>query len=511
VAGVTLDQLIGSSSAGASGNPPPVFDVTDYGAAPNGSDCTVAFMKAIAAAQGAPSNPNGLATVYVPAGTFAFTTPTPVDLAATIQIHGTVPINLIGSSSAESSLVQHVPGQALISVQVDGSTVQQLTLDCQTFEGGSCLGVSANNTLLKNATILGSRARKQFTLYYKGPLGATQSNPTFNTGNQVIDCVVNDEICDDGFSFSYQQNATISGITHFGSRLALYVCSDVTITDYTYTPNLFCNFDRITTNGFYVTPPSTNITFTNFTTNGQAGIIDGDRQQRQSSNISFTGLVMTAAAGAVPGNRMEIGNVQGLTIDSSDFTGGQMYFDAPVVTTPGAVTGSFDVVVSNTTIPAVRFAQPAGVKVQMQFNDCTFPALKIGGVPSQTFRNLSPGPTTVSIDGGTFDNQSGGFESGTTTTYTATKIAPINTALPTISGGASPGVGTVLKATDGSWIGDTPTYTQQWYRSGTLIPGATGLTYTVVSADTGQTLTITVTATNTTGTSTATSAGVAVP
>jgi hypothetical protein len=84
--------------------------------------------------------------------------------------------------------------------------------------------------------------------------------------------------------------------------------------------------------------------------------------------------------------------------------------------------------------------------------------------------------------------------------------APVNSALPAISGTAR--VGSTLTATDGTWSG-SPTFTRRWQRCGTTcadIAGATGSTYLLVAADAGQKLQVVVTATNSAGSATATSA-----
>ena len=89
--------------------------------------------------------------------------------------------------------------------------------------------------------------------------------------------------------------------------------------------------------------------------------------------------------------------------------------------------------------------------------------------------------------------------SAPTSVVTTTSI-PVNTAIPTISG--APQVGRTLTATNGTWTNSPASFTYQWNRAGTPIPGATASTYIPAAADVGNTLTISVTATNGSGPST---------
>jgi hypothetical protein len=82
-------------------------------------------------------------------------------------------------------------------------------------------------------------------------------------------------------------------------------------------------------------------------------------------------------------------------------------------------------------------------------------------------------------------------------------IAPSNTVAPVISGTSV--VGQTLSSTTGTWTGTpTPTYSYQWKRGATNI-GTNSSTYTLVSADAGQSITCIVTATNAGGSTNATS------
>jgi hypothetical protein len=92
--------------------------------------------------------------------------------------------------------------------------------------------------------------------------------------------------------------------------------------------------------------------------------------------------------------------------------------------------------------------------------------------------------------------------------------APASTSLPTISG--TPAEGQTLSSSTGTWSGSPTSYGYQWQRcdlNGAAcapVTGATASTYSVTSADVGDTLRVTVTATNASGSASATSVATAV-
>ena len=76
-----------------------------------------------------------------------------------------------------------------------------------------------------------------------------------------------------------------------------------------------------------------------------------------------------------------------------------------------------------------------------------------------------------------------------------TFTAPVNTVAPAITGTAQEGQ--TLTSSTGTWTGNpTPTYSYQWKRNGSNIGSATNSTYTLVTADVGQSIKCMVTATN---------------
>lgn len=367
VAGVVAPGVaaLGTHAAAAA----PVFNVATYGAVGDGAhESTDAFAAAIAAAQAA-----GGGEVYVPAGTYEFDKPSPGGpYGASVRLHGTVPVSLVGAGAGTTALVQHNPAQPLISMQADGSSVIGLTLDTAAYRGGTVVGVQANNTLLQGDVIHGSD--QAFALYYRGPAAASRTSVAYNTGNRVLDDVVTDDISNDGFSFSFQRNATISNITYTGSRLAIYLDSYVTVNGFSYTPGP----QQSAKDGFYVTSPSDHITINGFTSSGSGGIVGGPVDKNWSSAISIGQERLTA-----PGGHLQIGNARGVSVTGSTFPAG----DAIVVNGPSGA----NLTVSGSTVAAVRFSGPSTASVVATFVNDTFPTTLLNGRPFPAFRcNTSP-------------------------------------------------------------------------------------------------------------------------
>lgn len=281
----------------------PTFDVTAYGANGNGfADNTAAFARAITAAQS-----RGGGIVFIPPGRYVFSgekAPNP----ASILIKGAVAITLQGAGRDATSLIEAIPDRGLLSVFSDHTVVADLTLDTQTNGGGAAIFLRANHTSLLRTRVLGGP--HHFAIYYAGPATATHAVPTYNVGNTVDDLVLNDLVCDDGFSWSFQEDSSISNVVHTGSRLALYVDVSTTVTNYQYTPGQQQCAAR---NGFWLTPPANDITIVNFVSSGEGGKIGvtgpGDLG-RVANNVTIRGLTLTGT-----GDQVAIGNVQNLVLD----------------------------------------------------------------------------------------------------------------------------------------------------------------------------------------------------
>jgi hypothetical protein len=139
----------------------------------------------------------------------------------------------------------------------------------------------------------------------------------------------------------------------------------------------------------------------------------------------------------------------------------------------------------------------------------------ISGATGTTYTLTSPDVGKVIKLTVTATNGVGNTSADAATTAVVAGIAPVNTAVPTVTGTAQDTH--QLTAGTGTWTGSTPiTYSYQWKRCDgagancTDISGATGSTYMVVSADVGATVVVSVTASNGAGSASASTVATAV-
>ena len=128
--------------------------------------------------------------------------------------------------------------------------------------------------------------------------------------------------------------------------------------------------------------------------------------------------------------------------------------------------------------------------------------------PRGVDRVTPPASTGTGGSGGSGGTGGSGGSGGTG--GTGASPPPADAVAPAISGEAR--AGGQLTCPQGSWTNGPTSFAYQWSFDGTPIPGASGSTYTVPTADEGLMLTCTVTATGPGGTGApATSAGASVP
>ena len=444
------------------------FNVLSYGADPSGAnDSGRAIQKAIDAAQNAGAG----SIVYVPTGTYSLlwqpcgNDSEVVNPGAPIVIHG---------DGATASVLVEGRGKDALHINTDGTQVDNIGVVTQSglsqypqvsTSARSALLVSASNTLVQHVAITGGA---WYAVYYPGPPGASATAGLYDTGNQFLDSTVSDQWTLDGFSFSFQQGGLIKNVTHTGSRLAIYICNNVEVDNYTYHQGpQHTKPGGGGTQGFWITPPSNNITINGFTTDGNGGVVGANTGGAYSTNVSITNLVFTGSQA-----HMTIGEVRGLTLDGCNFNGNnEMRFK-----TYSQATG---VEVKNCTLGPVRFGQPGSVSAQ--FNNDTFTTFT--PVPQQgpqTFWNTNAGPTDFTVNGGTFQNCAGGFFRGTATTFAVNNLSgyPCNAGdsapVPSFTVTPASGPAPLQVSADGSASTDTNSTPIAWYQfnwgDGTVSP-----------------------------------------
>lgn len=117
----------------------------------------------------------------------------------------------------------------------------------------------------------------------------------------------------------------------------------------------------------------------------------------------------------------------------------------------------------------------------------------------------SGGSATVPIT-----NECGGSPATAIVSYNTRSITAMVAGAPAAVAGQTPQIaggttlGDTLTSSTGAWTGGpAPTYSYQWLANGSAIAGATGSSYTLTSAEVGQTITLAVTASNAYGNATA--------
>jgi hypothetical protein len=193
-------------------------------------------------------------------------------------------------------------------------------------------------------------------------------------------------------------------------------------------------------------------------------------------------------------------------------------------------TGSATAAPANTAVPAISGTATQGQTLSTSngtwtnspssyayhWEDCSSSGgscTSISGATSSSY-TLASGDVNHTVRAVVTASNAGGSTSATSAQTALVSspppAAPVNTALPTISGTATQGQ--TLSTSNGTWSGSPTGYAYQWQdcnssgASCTNVSGATSSSYTLTSADVGQTMRIVVTAANTAGSMAATSA-----
>jgi hypothetical protein len=256
----------------------------------------------------------GGGTVYLEAGTYEFDSTKPV------VIKGTVPVTIAGAGRTTTTVMETAgPNANVILDKVPGVTVNGITFNGSAVHGGAgTVTVETTHSTIENCRIIGGPLTKWPLRFAGGEGKASPLHPSYMGNNTVDNLILSDDAPepDDGLDFSFQENGTITDVQLSGSRLGLYVDNNVTVTDFTYTPNPADPFGDY---GYFIGAPGNNITITDFTTSGNGGVVGsiskadrvaGDRTV--STNITIVGERMLSHSGT-----FYLGDVRGLTVRDS--------------------------------------------------------------------------------------------------------------------------------------------------------------------------------------------------
>ncbi len=275
------------------------FNVARYGASTKSNNNLQAIQSAINAAQ----NNNGV--VYIPDGTY--------NVYGTLSIHNAITVE--GEDRTATILMETKTAADLIDARTNHTSIRNITLNTQQYDGGHTFGTNGSYTTLMDMTVLSGHQPGHFNLYFAGPPNARVQAPVYSQGNTIENIVDNEQICDDGISWSFQQNGTIANVVETGSRLALFIDRGDTINNLTFYPGPYQQTNcRSDITGFWITPPSENITINNFTTYAMGGKLTASSQNRFSSNITINNETMLKT-----GYNISIGDVKNMTIKNSSF------------------------------------------------------------------------------------------------------------------------------------------------------------------------------------------------
>lgn len=144
-------------------------------------------------------------------------------------------VNLIGEDKNCTKLIQTNPNSDSIGVhKVSNVIVENLTIDNSANGNSAFSEGNSNNVMLENCILYGQDTNN-FTVYFAGkdyptsisenPVKGLENNDLDN-GNQMINNTIYSKFTGDGVSFSCQSNGSVINNKVYGTRIAMYICSN---------------------------------------------------------------------------------------------------------------------------------------------------------------------------------------------------------------------------------------------------------------------------------------------
>jgi hypothetical protein len=295
--------------------------VVTYGADPTGTrDSTVGIQKAITAAEDDPGS-----TVSFPAGRYVLDDPGAGQTAFVID---RATVHIVGAGAATTTIVQEAGaksglarGQGIFRISTphkqetggaDGSSITGLTLDSASYDGGTPILDSANNTTISQDTVQGPRSDKT---YNKGQFAVRVITvcqhddlaEKHRSDNTVSNLVLSGagKAGNTDLDLSCQENDTVSNITDTGNGMDVYIATNVSINGLVFHPGPGLNHPE----PYIIVGPTNNVTIANVTSYG----LGGKLQQNPKGGSPIVGTTIT-------NEQMLGGSTYALTIGDADNT-----------------------------------------------------------------------------------------------------------------------------------------------------------------------------------------------
>jgi hypothetical protein len=299
------------------------YSVTTFGADPTGQhDSTTAIRAALLAAEATPG-PN---VVYFPSGTYILNDNDGQNFDFKLQ--GPNPVIVEGAGMATTKIVEEVglakypsipmtKGVFLIAQKGgSGSQITGVTVDSQTYTAGTALADYGSYTTIDNDTFLGAPSSPRYNpdVFDARVIGVCNHTDNVKNGNNYVSNLVLNGRGSGGnvdLDISCQYNDQVSNIQDTGNGMALYIDSDISVSNLTYTA-------AAGTEGrpYQITAPSDHISLTGVTTDASGGVVMPSPNGYLSTDISISNETMANA-----GYGLAVGDVSNLTISNSKLMG----------------------------------------------------------------------------------------------------------------------------------------------------------------------------------------------
>jgi hypothetical protein len=414
-------------------------------------DATLAIRQAIADCESSQGRPV-FNVVWFPAGTYALNLFDNTILRNDLVVNGPYPIILAGQGRAgdpnPTTLVEHVGvlnpldcSFALASADGclnhertcvrytdprlntcllknivailpggSGSIVQNISLDTRQYDAGTALSVVADHVTISHVSTSHKAAQgpevPHFPVFFGGN-GAVRNTPCSTNpslchwGNVINDLSAYDEECDDGVVFAMQGNGTINNLQQQGSRLALYVDSNVHVNGFDYTPGVQACRTQM---GFAETSPSDHIYINDYVDHNIGHPGGGGVVGNSELGFGYMTDVVTISGYVIEGSNADqlgVKNVNGFTLGPSAKTPCDFGTNNRLnLTANSTITG---VTIHDCSLPETVVTLPAGVTI---IGGVTFTNDTFTRQASQFYSFIDPSQSAITViwSGGRFQN-----------------------------------------------------------------------------------------------------------